>query len=51
MIYAVTTVMTIKVSLINPLFINSIDIVENYKATTKSLEENKYSGSLLVSRR
>jgi hypothetical protein len=51
MIYVVTTVTTTKTSLINPLFVNSIDIIENQKATIKSLEESEYSGSFFVSRR
>ena len=50
MIYVDTTVTTTKTSLMNPLFVNSIDIIENHKATTKGLEENEYSGSFLVSR-
>jgi hypothetical protein len=51
MIYVVTTVTTTKTSLMNPLFVNSIDIIENHKATSQSLEESEYSGSFFVSRR
>jgi hypothetical protein len=38
MIYMVTTVTTTKTSLMNALFVNSIDIIENHKAI-KSLED------------
>lgn len=38
MIYVVTTVTTTNTSLMNPLFVNSIDIIENQKATAKSFE-------------
>jgi hypothetical protein len=51
MIYAVTTVTTTKTPLMNPLFVNSIDIIENQKATAKSLKESEYSGSFFASRR
>ena len=42
---------TTKTSLMNPLFVNSIDIIENQKATAKSLKESEFSGSFFMSRR
>ena len=40
MIYTVTTVTTTKTSLMNPLFVNSIDIIENQKATVENQEDS-----------
>jgi hypothetical protein len=40
MIYMITTVTTTKTSLMNPFFVNSIDIIENQKATVENREDS-----------
>ena len=51
MIYIVTTVTTMKTSLMNALFVNSIDIIEITKQQLRVWKRSEYSGSFFVSRR